>query len=185
MRLKSALLISASLFAMSGAVHAADDACVGKVPAINVIAQGMPSVTELDKYLGEFNAKWKTAVKINLLGENERRAKARLDASTGAGAYQVYYVDEANTPEYATAGWVYPLKDVLPTQVDLPPGWSLLDPDRQGYGALAPVQISGEEMVALASDGRAVMLIRADFTGRGMVSYQPLTPGVERLVWAR
>ncbi len=67
----------------------------------------MPSVTELDKYLGEFNAKWKTTVKINLLGENERRAKARLDASTGAAAYQVYYVDEANTPEYATAGWLY------------------------------------------------------------------------------
>ena len=119
MRLKSALLISASLFAMSGAVYAADDACVGKVPAINVIAQGMPSVTELDKYLGEFNAKWKTTVKINLLGENERRAKARLDASTGAGAYQVYYVDEANTPEYATAGWVYPLKDVLPKDYDM------------------------------------------------------------------
>lgn len=119
MRLKSALLFSASLLAMSGAALAAEDACVGKVPAINVIAQGMPSVTELDKYVGEFNAKWRTTVKINLLGENERRAKARLDASTGAGAYQVYYVDEANTPEYATAGWLYPLTDVLPKDYDI------------------------------------------------------------------
>ncbi|MGV0819380.1 ABC transporter substrate-binding protein [Martelella sp. AMO21009] len=119
MRLKHMLLISASLIALPGMVRADDDACVGKVAQINVIAQGMPSVTELDKYLGEFNEKWKTTVKINLLGENERRAKARLDASTGAGAYQVYYVDEANTPEYASAGWIYPLAEVLPTEYDM------------------------------------------------------------------
>jgi multiple sugar transport system substrate-binding protein len=116
--MKSALLCSACLLLAPTASLAAD-ACVGKVPSINVIAQGMPSVTELDKYLGEFNSKWQTTVKINLLGENERRAKARLDASTGAGSYQVLYVDEANTPEYAAAGWLYPLADVLPAEYDI------------------------------------------------------------------
>lgn len=119
MKMRKFLLSSACLLAMPAAALAQTDACIGKVPSINVIGQGMPSVTALDKYLGEFNEKWKTTVKIILLGENERRAKARLDASTGAGAYQVLYVDEANIAEYATAGWVYPLADVLPAEYEV------------------------------------------------------------------
>ncbi|MDZ7909247.1 MAG: hypothetical protein U5N10_14210 [Gemmobacter sp.] len=79
----------------------------------------MPAVTALDAHLAEFNAKWDTEVKITLLGENERRAKARLDASTGAGAYQVLYIDEANLAEYVSAGWVHPLADVVPAEYDL------------------------------------------------------------------
>lgn len=118
MKLKSALL-STALLCAAPALALAADACVGKVATLNVIGQGMPSVTNLDKYLGEFNSKWQTTVKVNLLGENERRAKARLDASTGAGSYQVLYVDEANIAEYATAGWVYPLTDVLPADYDI------------------------------------------------------------------
>ncbi|MGO4853568.1 ABC transporter substrate-binding protein [Phaeovulum sp. W22_SRMD_FR3] len=105
---------------LPGGVAAQDAAaCMGKVPSLNVIAQGMPAVTALDAHLAAFNAKWGTEVKITLLGENERRSKARLDASTGAGAYQVLYIDEANLAEYATAGWVYPLADVVPADYDL------------------------------------------------------------------
>lgn len=97
----------------------AADACKGKVSSLSVIAQGMPAVTALDKHLAEFNKKWETEVKITLLGENERRAKSRLDASTGAGAYQVVYIDEANLAEYVAGGWVYPLKEVVPESYDL------------------------------------------------------------------
>ncbi|WEX08642.1 extracellular solute-binding protein [Chelativorans sp. AA-79] len=93
--------------------------CKGEVPALNVIAQGMPAVTALDEHLSEFNEKWGTQVRITLLGENERRAKSRLDASTGAGSYQVLYIDEANLAEYVSAGWVYPLADVVPAEYDL------------------------------------------------------------------
>lgn len=94
-------------------------ACMGKLPELNVIGQGMPAVTALDAHLAEFNKKWGTAVKITLLGENERRAKARLDVSTGAGSYQVIYMDEANLAEYVNAGWVHPLADVVPAEYDL------------------------------------------------------------------
>lgn len=97
----------------------AQDACVGSLDTLNVIAQGMPAVTALDAHLAEFNDRWDTEVKITLLGENERRAKSRLDASTGAGAYQVIYIDEANLAEYVDAGWVYPLGDVVPDTYDL------------------------------------------------------------------
>ena len=103
-----------------GAAQALDvAACKGKVPTLNAIAQGMPSVTGLDKYLPEFNKKWGTEVKITLLGENERRAKSRLDVSTGAGAYQVIYVDEANIAEYVASKWAYPIADVVPAEYDL------------------------------------------------------------------
>lgn len=93
--------------------------CKGKLASLNVIGQGMPAVTSLDDHLAEFNAKWDTEVKITLLGENERRAKARLDASTGAGTYQVLYIDEANLAEYVNAGWIYPLADVVPADYAL------------------------------------------------------------------
>lgn len=120
MRLKQILLCTASLGLVPLAALAQDGmACKGKVPALNVIAQGMPAVTALDAHLAEFNQKWDTEVKITLLGENERRAKARLDASTGAGSYQVVYMDEANLAEYVAAGWVLPLADVVPAGYDL------------------------------------------------------------------
>ncbi|PZQ50704.1 MAG: sugar ABC transporter substrate-binding protein [Rhodovulum sulfidophilum] len=115
------LLAGAALSALAPlAAQAADPAaCKGAVPSLNVIGQGMPAVTALDSHLGEFNEKWGTEVKITLLGENERRAKARLDASTGAGAYQVLYIDEANLAEYVSSGWIYPLADVVPAEYDL------------------------------------------------------------------
>lgn len=115
------LLAGTAIIALFPLVAAAEDAaqCMGKLPELNVIAQGMPAVTALDAHLAEFNAKWGTEVKVSLLGENERRAKARLDTSTGAGAYQVLYIDEANLAEYASAGWVYPLADVVPAEYDL------------------------------------------------------------------
>ena len=124
MRLKTVLMgtvCPAMMLGLLPTMAVAQDtaACMGKVPTLGVIAQGMPAVTALDAHLAEFNAKWGTEVKITLLGENERRAKARLDASTGAGAYQVIYIDEANLAEYASAGWVYPLADVVPAAYDI------------------------------------------------------------------
>lgn len=120
MKLRHLLAATVCSSVLPLAVAAQDTAqCMGKVPSLNVIGQGMPAVTALDAHLAEFNAKWGTEVKITLLGENERRAKARLDASTGAGSYQVLYIDEANLAEYAEAGWVYPLADVVPAEYDL------------------------------------------------------------------
>lgn len=117
---KTHLLFGTALCALATQGYAQDAmACKGTLPALNVIAQGMPAVTALDAHLSEFNDKWGTEVKITMLGENERRAKARLDASTGAGSYQVVYIDEANLAEYVSADWIYPLADVVPESYDL------------------------------------------------------------------
>lgn len=111
--LSSALLLTASV------AVAQDEECVGTLDTLNVIAQGMPSVLHVQDYLSEFNEKWGTQVRITLLGENERRAKSRLDVATGAGSYQVLYIDEANVAEMASGGWVYPVDEVVPPEYDL------------------------------------------------------------------
>lgn len=117
---RKTLLLGTALCALAAQAQAQDEmACKGEVPTLNVIGQGMPAVTALDDKLSEFNKKWDTEVRITMLGENERRAKARLDASTGAGAYQVLYIDEANLAEYVSAGWVYPLGEVVPESYDI------------------------------------------------------------------
>ncbi|MBY6003280.1 sugar ABC transporter substrate-binding protein [Salipiger bermudensis] len=117
---RKTFLLGTALCALAAQAQAQDEmTCKGEVPTLNVIGQGMPAVTALDDKLSEFNDKWDTEVRITMLGENERRAKARLDASTGAGAYQVLYIDEANLAEYVSAGWVYPLDEIVPESYDL------------------------------------------------------------------
>ena len=107
-----------ALAAFATGARAAENECVGKVPVIRVIAQPILTIPFLDKNKGEFEKKWSTKVDIQQFGENERRAKSRLDASQGAGAYQVYYIDEANVAEYATNKWVLPLLDLMPKDWD-------------------------------------------------------------------
>lgn len=119
------LMLGAAWFALlplaAASNASAEDAmaCKGKLPTLNAIAQGMPAATALDPHLSEFNEKWDTEVKITFLGENERRAKSRLDNSTGAGSYQVVYIDEANVAEYAASDWAYPIAEVVPAEYDL------------------------------------------------------------------
>lgn len=112
------LLLSSAAFAIgSRAVLAAED-CVGKLPSLRVIVQPIPTVEFLQTVKSEFEEKWQTSVEFTVLGENERRSRSRLDASTGAGSYQVYYVDEANVSEFASAGWILPLVDLYPAEAD-------------------------------------------------------------------
>lgn len=133
--------------------QAQDMACKGQLDSLNVIAQGMPAVTALDDHLAEFNAKWDTEVQITMLGENERRAKSRLDASTGAGAYHVIYIDEANLAEYVDAGWVHPLSDVVPADYQL-------DDFRKDLSNVATV--AGVQYFAPFVGGGDVMIYRKD-----------------------
>jgi multiple sugar transport system substrate-binding protein len=94
------------------------EACVGKVPEVRVIVQPMPSIEVLEKLKGEFESKWQTKVEIVQYGENDRRSRSRLDASSGASSFQVYYIDEANVAEFAASKWVLPLLDYLPASYD-------------------------------------------------------------------
>jgi multiple sugar transport system substrate-binding protein len=84
------------------------------VPVLKVLAQKSLGLTVMEKSLADYQKRTGTRVEISYFGENDRRAKSRLDASTKAGSYQVYYVDEANVAEFASAGWIVPLLKYFP-----------------------------------------------------------------------
>jgi len=132
---------------------AAGDQCVGKVASIRVIAQPIPTIPFLDGQKGEFEKKWSTKVEIQQFGENDRRAKSRLDASQGTGAYQVYYIDEANVAEYAASKWVLPLLNYMPKDWD----WNDF---LEGRRAVATV--GGTPYFAPFEGGGDVMMYRKD-----------------------
>ena len=138
-----------ALAAFATCARAADSQCVGKVPTIRVIAQPIPTISFLDGIKGEFAKKWDTKVDIQQFGENERRAKSRLDASQGAGAYQVYYIDEANVAEFAANKWVFPVLALMPKDWD----WNdFLEGRRavatyQGTAYFAPFEGGGDLMM--------------------------------------
>jgi len=85
---------------------------------LKVISQPRPEWNIIDKYLPEFEKETGMNVRVKYFSELERRSKERLDASTGTGAYQVYYLDEANVAEFASAGWVLPILDYYPAKYD-------------------------------------------------------------------
>ena len=89
-----------------------------KVPTLRVLAQKSLGLSVMEKSLADYEKKNGTKVEISYFGENDRRAKSRLDASTGAGSYQIYYVDEANVAEFASANWIVPLLKYYPKDYD-------------------------------------------------------------------
>ncbi len=149
-------LAMAAIFMTFGLNHsamAAGDQCVGKVPTLRVIGQPIPTIPFLDGQKGEFEKKWNTKVEIQQFGENDRRAKSRLDASQGTGAYQVYYIDEANVAEYAASKWVLPLLDYMPKDFD----WNdFLE------GRRAVATIGGTPYFAPFEGGGDLMMYRKD-----------------------
>jgi multiple sugar transport system substrate-binding protein len=85
---------------------------------LNVLSQPRREWEYLEKFLNEFKAKEGIDVKISYFAENERRSKSRLDASTKAGQFQVYYIDEANVAEFALNNWLVPIKSYYPAEYD-------------------------------------------------------------------
>ena len=88
------------------------------MPTLRVLAQKSLGLSVMEKSLADYEKKSGTKVEISYFGENDRRAKSRLDASTGAGSYQIYYVDEANVAEFASANWIVPLLKYYPKEYD-------------------------------------------------------------------
>lgn len=85
---------------------------------VNVLVQPRPEWEVAEKWIPEFTDKTGIDVVLHYFAENERRSKSRLDASTGAGQYQVYYIDEANVAEFAANEWLLPIKDFYPAEYD-------------------------------------------------------------------
>jgi len=116
-RVKPIRLLAACAFA-SASLPVVATAQTCNVPVLKVLAQKSLGLTVMEKSLPDYEKRTGTQVEINYFGENDRRSKSRLDASTGAGSYQIYYVDEANVAEFASAGWIVPLLKYYPKDAD-------------------------------------------------------------------
>jgi ABC-type glycerol-3-phosphate transport system substrate-binding protein len=78
----------------------------------------LPCTQMIAERLPEFESE--TGMKVNwiFMPETDRRAKIRLDASTGAGTYQIFGIDIMYIPEFAEAGWIVPIKKYLTSDYD-------------------------------------------------------------------
>ena len=85
---------------------------------IEVLSQPRREWEQMEAYIPEFEEETGITVNITYLAELERRARSRLDASTGAGQFDVYYIDEANVTEFASNSWILPIRDHFPEEFD-------------------------------------------------------------------
>ena len=113
---------------------------------IRVLSQARPSLEVAKKYLSEFEDETGIKVALDTFGEQQRRSKERLDASTGAGTYQVYYVDEANVAQFARNDWILPILKYYPDKYE----WSDFSKSAreiasyEGKPYFAPLFLSGD-----------------------------------------
>lgn len=108
---------------------------------ISVVSQPRPEWDLMQKLLPNFIKETGINVEIKFFAEAERRSKERLDAATGAGVYQIYYMDETNVSEFASAGWVLPILKYYPQNFDFKdfiPAWVNIA-SYEGVAYFAPV----------------------------------------------
>ncbi len=115
---KSWGIVIAMVFLVCAGAFASGTNEGSKKITLNVLSQPRREWEYLEKFLSEFKAKEGIDVKISYFAENERRSKSRLDASTKAGQFQVYYIDEANVAEFALNNWLVPIKSYYPAEYD-------------------------------------------------------------------
>jgi hypothetical protein len=85
---------------------------------VEVLAQPRPEWEVMERLFDEFERETGIRVNITYFAELERRSRSRLDASSGAGQFDVYYIDEANIAEFAANGWLVPIRDYYPEEYD-------------------------------------------------------------------
>ncbi|MEM3872928.1 MAG: sugar ABC transporter substrate-binding protein [Nitrososphaeria archaeon] len=94
---------------------------VETLPCTQMVAERLP---EFEK---------QTGIKVDwiFMPETDRRAKIRLDATTGAGTYQIFGIDIMYIPEFAEAKWIVPIKKYLDADYDFD---DILPGFREAYG---------------------------------------------------
>ncbi len=115
---------------------------------VEVLAQPRPEWEVMERLFPEFERETGIRVNITYFAELERRSRSRLDASSGAGQFDVYYIDEANVAEFAANGWLVPIRDYYPEEYDFdgfaPALVEVLSQDGIAYGA--PITKEGDVM---------------------------------------
>lgn len=142
--------VTASVLAgLLGTTAYAADVCTNDV---RVLAQPRDGLTLLEDYVDEFEELSGAGFEIDYLNENDRRAKSQADAST-VGSYNVYYVDEANLPLFASSGWIVPLDGYYPAEYEY---------DDFDAGMRSVASYDGKQWFAPIQGGGDLMVYRTD-----------------------
>jgi len=142
---KLTLSTAGVLAALLGTAAWAEPICNNE---LRVLAQPRDGLSLLEEYVDEFETLAGAGFEIDYLNENDRRAKSQADAST-VGSYNVYYVDEANLPLFASSGWIVPLDGFYPAEYeyeDFDAGMRNVA-SYDGKQWFAPIQGGGDLMV--------------------------------------
>ena len=81
---------------------------------ITVALRSLPETDIIVSRLSEFEEQTGINVRVAQYPEQQLRDKLVQDLSTGAGQFDVIAVDSIIIPEFAEAGWVAPLDDLIP-----------------------------------------------------------------------
>ena len=152
--IKKKLIKLLLILSISGiSFNAYSNSCIGEVDEINVLIQAHPAMVHMEKHKANFEEMMNLKVNVTTLGEQERRSQSRVDASTGAGGYHVYYVDEANIAEFVKGDWVESLDKYYPASADMQ--------DFQ-EGKISIGNINGTNYFAPFMGGQDVLMYRKD-----------------------
>jgi len=80
---------------------------------IDAALQSLPSTTFLTDKLPEFEKRTGMKVRLHFLPEIELWDRIVVDVSTGVGSYEVIGMDPMFIPEFAEAGWIWPMDDYV------------------------------------------------------------------------
>lgn len=142
---KNTVLTASIMAGLLGTSASAQAVCENDVI---VLAQPRDGLSLLEDYVDEFEELSGAGFQIDYLNENDRRAKSQADAST-VGSFNVYYVDEANLPLFASSDWIVPLEGYYPAEYDyedFDAGMRTVA-SYEGKQWFAPIQGGGDLMV--------------------------------------
>ncbi|MEP0961138.1 MAG: sugar ABC transporter substrate-binding protein [Roseobacter sp.] len=147
--LKTTAVSLALVITGQAAMADGETVCTGD---LRILAQPQAGLTTTEGFLSEFEELAGVSFQIDYLNENDRRAKSRADAST-IGKYNVYYVDEANLAQFASAGWIAPLLEHYPADYNF---------DDFDSGRRTTATFDGKVWFAPITGGGDLMVYRTD-----------------------
>ncbi|NLY06452.1 ABC transporter substrate-binding protein [Candidatus Sordicultor fermentans] len=84
-----------------------------------VALRSLPETDFIVSKLGEFELMTGISVNVVTYPEEQLREREVIDATTGAGAYDVIAIDSVFIPEFAKAGWITPLEPYLKPEYEV------------------------------------------------------------------
>ncbi|NMB13191.1 MAG: sugar ABC transporter substrate-binding protein [Firmicutes bacterium] len=111
-----AVIITVAIF-LASTIGFASSSIAGT--KIVVALRSLPETDYIMERVSEFKESTGVEVQFVIFPELELRQKQILDATTGAGAYDVLALDGGYVPEFAAADWIVPLNDYVDPKWDV------------------------------------------------------------------